>query len=99
MSAAAQPTMGDPPDRGGSFDSSALVDSPAANPSPMPNLKEKSKGVVSQFRTLHGQLDDLAQQFPAGAKELKKAQDALKESMVKILSELQRPAQGGPQAG
>lgn len=61
--------------------------------------QEQSKGVVAQIKGLHSQLDDLARQFPAGAKELKKAQDSVKEAMVKILSDMQRPSQGGPPVG
>lgn len=96
MAAGSQADLGDMPDREGSFDSSAMMGPRPA--SPMPSPKDQSKGIVSQFKGVHTTLSDMAKQFPAGSKEISKAQDALKEAMVKIISEMQKPEQGGAAA-
>lgn len=98
-------SMDNPPSRGGmvappsGFDHNSLVGPPVSSQAADTSKQDQSKGVVAQFKGVHTQLDDLARQFPAGAKELRRAQDAMKNAMVKIISELQRPAQGGSAVG
>lgn len=99
--AASAMSMGGVPGRGGDDDFSGNdLAGPDQSQAAAPSSKqEQSKGVVAQIKGVHSQLDDLARQFPAGAKELKKAQDSVKEAMVKILSDMQKPSQGGPPVG
>jgi len=99
--AASSMSMGSVPGRGGDADFSGndLAGPDQSQAAAGPSKQEQSKGAVAQIKAVHSQLDDLARQFPAGAKELKKAQDAVKEAMVKIIGDMQRPSQGGPPVG
>ena len=87
--------MDDMPERGPQeVPASAIVGPPQGSPSPMPDPQKQAQGAVMRVKELHTQLDDLARQFPAGAKALGKAKDAVTEAMTQIISEMQKN-QGG----
>lgn len=58
--------------------------------------QEKSRAFVQQVKTLHTQLDDIAREYPGFGTFARRAQDALKEGMVRTLSEMQsQPEESG----
>jgi hypothetical protein len=99
MASAPSLSMDDMPDRAGAnTPATGIVGAPPAqNSSPMPDQQQQSRGFVMQVKNIHTNIEDLARQFSAGSSEFKKAQDALKEAMVKVLSEMQKSEQGGQQ--
>lgn len=63
-------------------------------PSALPSQKDQARGFMEQMKSFSNGIEDLARQFPAGAKEFKNATDALKDGSVKVITEMQR-AKGG----
>jgi hypothetical protein len=49
----------------------------------------RNRGFVIKIRSMHTALDDLAREFPAFSSFAKRAQDALKEGMLKALAQTQ----------
>jgi hypothetical protein len=95
VASAAMP-MGDPPGReDGDLPATGIVGAPQGSPSPMPDAQKQAQGAVNQVKQLHTQIDDLARQYPAGAKALSKAKDAVTEAMTQIISEMQKSQKGG----
>lgn len=62
--------------------------------------EQQNRAFVSQVKQLHTQLDDISRQYPAFASYARKAQEALKDGMVKTLSEMQsQPAESSSLPG
>lgn len=51
--------------------------------------EQQNRAFVNSVKQLHTQLDDISRQYPAFASFARKAQEQLKEGMVKTLSEMQ----------
>src|SRR5882672_3078162 len=62
--------------------------------------EQQNRAFVNQVKQLHTQLDDISRQYPAFASFARKAQEQLKEGMVKTLSEMQsQPAESSSLPG
>jgi hypothetical protein len=87
----ATPAIGPPPGRDEALPSTATTatmvgEDPATQGA---DREQQSRAFVSQVKTMHTQLDDISRQYPAFASFARKAQEALKDGMVKTLSEMQ----------
>lgn len=51
--------------------------------------QERSRGFVNLVKNVHTQLEDIARQYPAFASFARRAQESIKEGMVRTLSEMQ----------
>jgi hypothetical protein len=97
---ASNPALADaPPDREDMSQQGAPGIQPESQPSAMPDQQEQSKGLVSAVKQVSTGIEDLARQFPAGAKEFKGAQDKLIEAMQKVLSNMKQKQSGAAPAG
>lgn len=84
--------MGAPPDRGGQQSAEGLV---GPSSSPLPSNTDQSKAFVGLIKGLHGEIDDIARQFPAFAKFAQQMQDAAKSGMVEVMSKMSQPEPSG----
>jgi len=62
--------------------------------------EKQNRNFVNQVKQIHTQLDDISRQYPAFASFGRKAQEQLKEGMVKTLAEMQsQPAESSSLPG
>jgi hypothetical protein len=97
--ASAPVSMGEPPDREDMQGPVTGIAGPPSNPSPMPAPQDQTRGFVGTVKQIHTMIEDTARQFPAGANEFRKAQDALKEAMIKVINEQQKQQPQGQTMG
>lgn len=57
--------------------------------------EQRNRAFVGQVKQLHSQLDDLARQYPAFASYARRAQEAMKDGMVRTLAEMDQPGESG----
>lgn len=87
--------VGAPPSREGDEASGATTQQmvgqdPAAQGA---DKEQQNRAFVNQVKQIHTQLDDIARQYPAFASYGRKAQEQMKEGMVKTLAEMQSQPQ------
>jgi hypothetical protein len=59
------------------------------------DAEQRNRAFVGQVKQLHTQLDDIARQYPAFASYARKAQEAMKDGMVRTLAEMEQPGESG----
>jgi hypothetical protein len=86
----ASPAVG-PPARGGEEEQSATTQQMVGQEQAGQGAdkEQQNRAFVGQVKQIHTQLDDISRQYPAFASFARKAQEQLKEGMVKTLSEMQ----------
>jgi len=96
----ATPALGTLPQRGGMENAAPTTPSAAdmvgQPPAAETTQQDRSRAFVGQVKNLHTQLDDISRNNPAFAPYARRAQEALKEGMVRTLSEMQsQPEESG----
>ncbi len=60
------------------------------------DVEAANRGFVQMVRTVHESLEDMARQFPAFGPFARRAQEAIKEGMVRTLATQSRPEESAP---
>src|SRR6266404_813791 len=98
----ASPAVGPPPSREGEQPSDVTTQQMAGQDpaSRGADKEQQNRAFVSQVKQIHTQLDDISRQYPAFASFARKAQEQLKDGMIKKLSEMQsQPAESSSLPG